>query len=295
MSDTPPMFGIVYMTSRVLNGEVIKRYIGQHKLMHNQRDDYYIGSGILLTRAIRKYGRAVFVRETLEVCYSAEELFRAEEYWVKKYNAVNDPNFYNIAEGGKATVKKFKRRVFQYTLAGDFVAEYPSRVEASLKTGVEASALSSAVDVVGGSSGGFRWTSSKTEKLPPFVNQRNQPIDCFALSGTFLATFSSSVEAQRYAPQASKSNITACCKGKIKSAAGYQWRYAGQFKFLPEVTVMHGGFVRRVAQIDPATTKRVAEFKNFREAGEAVGCGGNSIRCALLTNTKAKGFKWVYA
>lgn len=84
----------VYITTNLING---KRYIGQH---NGTLDDSYIGSGVALLTAIKKYSKSNFKKEILQICLTQEELDNAEKYWINKYNAVSDKNFYNIAEGG---------------------------------------------------------------------------------------------------------------------------------------------------------------------------------------------------
>ena len=48
------------MTTNLINN---KKYIGMH---YGSEDDDYLGSGKLLTRAIKKYGKENFKREILE-------------------------------------------------------------------------------------------------------------------------------------------------------------------------------------------------------------------------------------
>lgn len=84
----------IYITTNIING---KQYIGQHNGLLN---DSYIGSGVALLTAIKKYGKANFKKEILQICLTQEELDNAEKYWIKKYNAISSKKFYNIAEGG---------------------------------------------------------------------------------------------------------------------------------------------------------------------------------------------------
>lgn len=84
----------IYLTTNKING---KKYIGQH---YGELDDYYLGSGSLLKKAIAKYGRENFEKTILEICHNYDELNKAERKWIKQYNAVYDNQFYNIAEGG---------------------------------------------------------------------------------------------------------------------------------------------------------------------------------------------------
>lgn len=90
------MFGYVYMTTNTVNG---KKYIGRHKATEFEGTKY-LGSGKILYQAIDKYGEENFVVEMLCSCDSDEELNRMEDYYIQKYNAQNDSNFYNIRRGG---------------------------------------------------------------------------------------------------------------------------------------------------------------------------------------------------
>jgi len=79
---------IIYKTTNLVNGNF---YIGQDS--HN--NPKYLGSGILLKRAITKYGINNFIKEILEVCISKEELNDREVFWIKMLSPI-----YNIAKGG---------------------------------------------------------------------------------------------------------------------------------------------------------------------------------------------------
>lgn len=92
------MYGYIYLTTNNLNG---MKYIGLHKTSKNGLDESYLGSGLMLTRAIKKYGRENFSCEILEVCDSRESLSNAEIKWIKFYNADTSKQFYNISRGGE--------------------------------------------------------------------------------------------------------------------------------------------------------------------------------------------------
>lgn len=82
---------IIYKTTNKING---KFYIGKDE---NNNPEYY-GSGLLLIRSIKKYGKENFFKEILEFCSSKAELNEREKYWISKFNATIDG--YNIALGG---------------------------------------------------------------------------------------------------------------------------------------------------------------------------------------------------
>lgn len=88
------MYGYIYITTNKITG---KRYIGKRK---GEFSTKYIGSGKYLWNAIKKYGKENFYVEPIQFCESLDMLNKREKYWIKHYNAQQNPNFYNIAPGG---------------------------------------------------------------------------------------------------------------------------------------------------------------------------------------------------
>lgn len=84
----------IYLTTNIING---KKYIGKH---YGELDDSYLGSGTALLRAIEKYGKQAFKRDILFISKNEKENNIKEKEFIKIFNAVEDENFYNIAEGG---------------------------------------------------------------------------------------------------------------------------------------------------------------------------------------------------
>jgi group I intron endonuclease len=82
---------IIYKTTNTING---KFYIGQD----SNNNPKYLGSGILLNKAIEKYGREYFIKEVLEVCSTKGQLNEREKYWIHELNAKELG--YNLADGG---------------------------------------------------------------------------------------------------------------------------------------------------------------------------------------------------
>ena len=96
--------GYIYLTYNIITG---RKYIGKHKrnmrcIKRNEPIDfYYIGSGKLIKRAIKKYGINSFINIVFEYCNNEKELDEKEIYWIKHFNAINRKDFYNIAAGGE--------------------------------------------------------------------------------------------------------------------------------------------------------------------------------------------------
>lgn len=88
-------FYIVYKTTNIVNG---KFYIGMHSTFNI--DDGYLGSGVILLKAIKKYGRESFTREIVANCVSSE-VARSVEKQLVQYHMTNDRrSCYNRAFGG---------------------------------------------------------------------------------------------------------------------------------------------------------------------------------------------------
>lgn len=86
---------IIYKITNTINK---KYYIGRHST--NNVDDGYMGSGIWIKNAIRKYGRENFIKEILDEANSSAELWELEKKYVNE-DVVKDENSYNMCVGGK--------------------------------------------------------------------------------------------------------------------------------------------------------------------------------------------------
>ncbi len=84
---------IVYKTTNLVNN---KFYFGVHKQL---KDDSYLGSGRALRRAIRKYGKSNFKRETIRTFLTKEESFLYEIEIINEH--LSDPLCYNLMPGGQ--------------------------------------------------------------------------------------------------------------------------------------------------------------------------------------------------
>ena len=85
--------GFIYKTTCLINGKI---YIGRHE---GKENDNYLGSGILFTNALKKYGKENFKREILRRCYSQHELEIWEYFYIKVLKSQNPEVGYNIADG----------------------------------------------------------------------------------------------------------------------------------------------------------------------------------------------------
>lgn len=85
------MHYLIYQITNMVNGKI---YIGAHRT--SNIDDGYMGSGKLITRALKKYGEENFTKTILFEAESSEEMFEKEAELVQL-----GPNFYNLKKGGE--------------------------------------------------------------------------------------------------------------------------------------------------------------------------------------------------
>lgn len=89
------MYYIIYKITNQVNG---RYYIGRHATKNI--DDSYMGSGIGIKNAIKKYGIENFTKDIIATAGSREELWELEKEIVGE-SVVKDPMSYNNAYGGK--------------------------------------------------------------------------------------------------------------------------------------------------------------------------------------------------
>ena len=86
----------IYRIRNKING---KTYIGQHK--YKKLNDDYMGSGVLLAKAKKKYGLENFEKEILESNIPTVELANDFEQMYILFERAKGKAEYNIADGGK--------------------------------------------------------------------------------------------------------------------------------------------------------------------------------------------------
>lgn len=86
----------IYETTNLENG---KTYVGQHHCGNKYDDDAYLGSGLLIKKAIKKYGRKCFERKILYKVVSQQLADFLEISTIKERKAIGKAE-YNLASGG---------------------------------------------------------------------------------------------------------------------------------------------------------------------------------------------------
>ena len=93
------MIHYLYKTTNLVNG---KEYIGVHST--NNMNDGYLGSGVALKHAFKKYGKENFAKVVLETFADRDALLRGESARVDR-DSVNRCDTYNMTTGGAGCCK----------------------------------------------------------------------------------------------------------------------------------------------------------------------------------------------
>ena len=83
----------IYKITNTVNGKI---YVGKDEASR----PYYMGSGLLLRRALKKYGKENFIKEILEECSDRKTLSDREQWWINHLQCQNPTIGYNISKGG---------------------------------------------------------------------------------------------------------------------------------------------------------------------------------------------------
>lgn len=237
---------VIYKTINLINKKI---YVGQD-LNNNPK---YLGSGLLLNRAIKKYGKHNFKKEILEYCKSKDDLNNREIYWIDNLNAINEG--YNITKGGSGgdvisnhpnskQIKEKLRKSLKWSddrrkkqkLKGKDNPMFGKThsVETRKKIGSREYAKGEDHYAYG------KTMSDETKKKlsvankgkPGYWKGKNIPdstrysqsikIDQFSLDNNFIKTWNSISDASR---ETGAKHISQVCKGKRKSSLGFIWKY----------------------------------------------------------------------
>lgn len=111
--------GFIYKTTNTLTGKI---YIGKSKY----NNPSYLGSGLKLVNAIKKYGAEKFEKEIIEEC-SDEDTNSREEFWIRFFNSRDNNIGYNISKGGEGGAH------YWATLTDDQRKEHNKKISESRK------------------------------------------------------------------------------------------------------------------------------------------------------------------
>lgn len=216
---------IVYITINLVNGKI---YIGIHKTENPYKFDSYLGCGIKtydrasyfkpkypLQYAVKKYGPKKFLRKTLKVCDTLEQA----KFWEKvlvDQEFINRADTYNAALGG-GVPPKVSKIIYQYSMTGEFIAEWASIVEASIALNCSQGSIGAAV-LNQTPSHGYLWSDIKYEFADPKsfkMNTRCLKTYLYDQEGNFIQEFTSALECAGFL-SVNPEQVTTAARGHYK-------------------------------------------------------------------------------
>lgn len=196
------MQGFIYLWENKYNG---KKYIGSHT---GTPDDGYVGSGVVFSKAVEKYGLNGFKRTILE--FVEKNILEREQYYLDKHNAAEDPMYYNVnpqAGGGWEYVNsnpEFRDKVIEKNKNLWADKEHPKGFKGKSHTN-EA------------------WSKTR-EGWDKWAQNIKKPVLQYTLDGELVKEYDSITSAAK-AVNGNTSNIKYTIEGKYKKAYGYTWKY----------------------------------------------------------------------
>lgn len=212
-----------------------KVYIGKTcDVKRRWRACNYVGNWFFYN-AIQEYGWENITHEILEDNLTLEEANEKEKYYVALYQSTNSQYGYNLRAGGAgdgamaSKTEKFKeryKRVYQYTLEGDFVAEWNNLTLAAESCGGinKITGISQCCNGKRKTAYGFQWRYEKFDRLSKQeltgVKKRIVQKD---LEGNVIQVYNSVSEAADALGMKSHTSICNVLNGRTKTAYGFLW------------------------------------------------------------------------
>lgn len=288
---------IVYLTTNLVNKKI---YIGVHKTENPDKFDGYLGNGVNINdrhtykfsktpfeAAVNKYGPDKFIRQTLKVFDNLEDALDLER-WLVCPEFIARKDTYNISLGGGLPPTNNKQ-IYQYSLDGKYIAEYPSITEAALKYKCSSSCIGQAIfDRT--PSLGFLWTDYKYESIDinTFkIDENKTKCYLYDIDGNYLQEFKSIAECAEFIG-IKMETLSTLIKGKYLCNNSY---YVSSIKYSKYPIInLESHKNCPVYQYDLGGNY-IKEFKNVTEAKKELGEGLN-IHKAIRLGSSSKGFQW---
>lgn len=203
--------GCIYIIKNTENNKV---YIGQTMNPINIRFKQHLKDSSCLNnhlyKAMRKYGKEKFYYEILEDNLPYNLLLEREKYWISFYDSVK--NGYNLTYGGEGHLKYGDEELLTLWNSGLTEVEIANKLQCAPST------ISIRLDQLG-----ISHDTIINRMKQKAARREYDPVLQFTKDGIFIKEWDTATQIQRETGMG-RSNIKACCNGKLKSAYGYIWK-----------------------------------------------------------------------
>lgn len=189
---------------------------------YRQTDQYDMDGNYIQTfPSLKAAGEATGLnRSAISSCCSGGLLSYGGYQW--RYHGDSPPGKYIDNQNGS-------RPVMQYSMTGEFIAEYNSSAEAAKALGISECGIIGCVNGRYRSSHGFQWKrkNDATEIGELDYHKDGRLVHQYTQDGVFVAEYRSLADAGR-AVNRSYFSVRCVCVGKTKTCAGYVWKFADE-------------------------------------------------------------------
>lgn len=255
----------------------------------NHTEDFY--------EALRTYGLENFDYVVLEEFndFDQELLNNLECYYIEKYNSMR-PNGYNMVPGGSNGAGLAKgKKVYQFDVYGNFIQTFSSAHEASRAVGIDFSSICSCCRKEKSNTKNYQWSYIQNDPdikdISETLKYHNRKIFQYDKNGNTIKSYNTLKEASELSGIA-KSSISNACRGKIKSAGGFLWRYEDNLNPRNNITFKY--HKKKIAQISKSGDF-INCFDSLTEAAQKTGINlGNIGQVCANKRKTAGGYIWKY-
>lgn len=217
-----------------------KRYIGVTKRKPEKRWNYGLGyaDNSYFSNAIRKYGWRSFKHEILFSGLTEDEASKKEKELIKLYKTTDRSLGYNIDLGGICTGKLLSDET-KRKIGDSHRGKYTDAQIESTKhrRNPHYHHTDEIKKIIGDSHRGKPLSEDHKKKLSDahkgikptnldaLRESSKKKIDKYSMDGKYIETYPSIGDAANK-HGVSPASVSACCRGKTKSSAGFIWKYA---------------------------------------------------------------------
>jgi hypothetical protein len=286
-------FMFVYRTTNLINEKI---YIGQHST--NNLKDGYKGSGLLISKAFKKYGKDNFKFEIIESSDSREYLDQLEKKIIAEENALDDEIGYNLHQGGLGGSSY--KKINQYKKDGTFIKTWDAIILASQELNLSYKTIQNCVKEVKPSCGGYIWKDYAKYKecinIQAFKDNSIKRVNQYSIEGNFIKTWTSITEAG-IELSLNTSSIGKCCRQEPSTyqIGGFIWRYSSDVKGKSDIPPVDYNKSKRKVEQYALDGTYLKTFDSLSLAAKEInGASGNIGKCCIGKRKSVGGYIWKY-
>jgi hypothetical protein len=178
-------------------------------------------------------------------------------------------------------IEKQKVKVNQYDLEGNYIKTFESIHDADRHTNIDYRNIQAVCKGERKTADFYQWRYlseefPKDKNIGKIVKYKGRKINQYTLTGEYIKTWDSVAQATKCL-NIKHSGIPNVCKGKGKSAAGFQWRYLSE-------EFPKGKNIDKTFRIGNSKTIKVRKggdvliFRSMKEAAEYLNCAASTIK-----------------